>query len=86
MVKGSRRCYSCGLIDDESYMIRKDVYLETGKSKSTVTWMTWVAAVFSKKARNAILRSVLNTSQRTYYRKRTLWFCCNECVDKYYKK
>ena len=59
-------------------MIRKEVYVETGKSKATVSNDTyWAMAFGDKAATRAVKRALTNSSERTYTRKKTVWACKN---------
>ena len=74
----NRTCDKCGARKPQPDMIRKEVYVETGKSKATVTNDTyWWMAFGDKAASRAVKRALANSGERTYTRKKTVWSCRN---------
>lgn len=74
----NRTCDKCGARKQQPDMIRKEVYVETGKSKATVSNDTyWAMAFGDKAASRAVKRALTNSSERTYTRKKTVWTCKN---------
>lgn len=74
----NRTCDKCGARKPQPDMIRKEVYVETGKSKTTVTNDTyWGMAGGDKAAARAAKRALYNSGERTYTRKKTVWSCKN---------
>lgn len=71
-----RTCHCCGIRKPQPQMNLKEIYVETGKSKGTVSDATWVGAILgNKQSVNSVNRWLFNTSQRTYMRKRQVWLC-----------
>ena len=74
----NRTCDKCGARKQQPDMIRKEVYVETGKSKATVSNDTyWAMAFGDKGAARAVKRALTNSNERTYTRKKTVWSCKN---------
>lgn len=74
----NRTCDSCGARRPQPEMVRKEVYVETGKSKTTVSNDTyWGMAGGDKAAARAAKRALYNSGERTYTRKKTIWVCRN---------
>ncbi len=71
-----RSCHCCGVRKPQPEMTQKEIYVETGKSQSSISKATALGAFFGdKKSVSAINRWALNTNQRTYKRKNKLWLC-----------
>jgi ribosomal protein L12E/L44/L45/RPP1/RPP2 len=65
-------------VDD---MQKFEIEVETGKSQSGISIMTFIGALVGNKASiNAIKRKFFNSSQRNYYRKKTIWIS-NEHIE-----
>ena len=76
-----KTCDKCGIKLPQPEMIKRDVIVETGKSKTTVTGATFIGAALGDKASvRAINRHNFNSGERTYTRKQTKWFCY-ECAN-----
>ena len=74
----NRTCDKCGARKPQPDMVRKEVYVETGKSKTTVSNDTyWGMAGGDKAAGRAAKRALYNSGERTYSRKKTVWSCKN---------
>ena len=72
----NRTCHFCGLRAPQPEMRRTEIYAESGRSKSSVSGGTIIgAALGNKSATRSITRSIFNTGQRTYLRKREVWIC-----------
>lgn len=72
----NRTCHFCGLRAPQPEMHRSEVYVESGRSRSSVSGGTIIgAALGNKGAARSIARSLFNTGQRTYLRKREVWVC-----------
>ena len=74
----NRTCDTCGARRPQPDMIRKEVYVETGKSRATISSSTWFGVAGSDKASlRAVKRAMYNNGERTYTRKKTIWVCRN---------
>lgn len=74
----NRTCNKCGARKSQPDMICKEVYVEIGKSKATVSNDTyWWMAFGDKAASRAVKRALANSGERTYTRKKTVWSCKN---------
>lgn len=72
----TRTCHFCGLKAPQPDMNRAEIYVETGRSKSSVSGGTLIgAALGHKSSMRSVSRSVFNTGQRTYMRKKQIWVC-----------
>jgi hypothetical protein len=78
-----RTCQSCGVRKPQPEMIQKAIYEETGKSQSTVSKETFVGALLNDtRSKAALNRWAMNTSQRTYMKKKKIWMC-SDCEKTY---
>lgn len=79
----NRTCHFCGLRAPQPEMRRAEIYVESGRSRSSVSGGTIIGAALGHKgATRSIARSLFNTGQRTYLRKREVWVCDGaECAD-----
>lgn len=78
-----RTCYFCGVQAPQPEMTRQTIFVETGKSKASLSGATIIgAAAGSRAARNSVVRTLFNTGGRTYFRQREVW-CCDDptCVE-----
>ena len=76
----NRTCCSCGIRKPQPEMIKKEVEVEVGKSVADIDGSTWLGVAAGDAAsKRAVARSVFNSSQRTYTRKQTKWFC-HDCA------
>ncbi len=74
----NRTCDSCGARRPQPEMVRKEVYVETGKSNATISTNTWIGVMGGDKASGrAVKRAMYNNGERTYTRKKTIWVCRN---------
>jgi hypothetical protein len=72
----NRTCHFCGLRAPQPEMRRAEIFAESGRSRSSVSGGTIIgAALGNKSATRSITRSIFNTGQRTYLRKREVWIC-----------
>lgn len=72
----NRTCHNCGIRKPQPDMRRKDIYVETGRSRSGVSKGTVLASMLGdKKAEKKVYNSIWNLNQRTYQRKKTVWVC-----------
>lgn len=73
-----RTCHFCGVQAPQPEMTRQTIFVETGQSKTSLSGATIIgAAAGSRSARNSVLRTLFNTSGRTYFRQREVW-CCDD--------
>lgn len=74
----NRTCDKCGARKPQPEMVRKEVYVETGKSTATISTNTWLGVMGGDKASGrAVKRAMFNNGERTYTRKKTVWSCRN---------
>lgn len=74
----NKTCHKCGAKRSQPLMVSKQIYVETGKSQTTITGATFVGAgLGDKAAQRAIARAGFNSGERTYTRKKTVWECKN---------
>lgn len=74
----NKTCHKCGAKRSQPLMVQKEIYVETGKSQTTITGATFFGAgLGDKAAQRAIARAGFNSGQRTYSRKKTVWQCKN---------
>lgn len=72
----NRTCCNCGIRLPQPQMIKKELFVETGKSNTSITGSTFIGLMLGDKAsQRAIDRFNFNSSARTYTRKQTKWFC-----------
>ena len=77
-----RTCHFCGAQGPQPEMTRQTIFVETGKSKASLSGATIIgAAAGSRSARSSVIRTLFNTGGRTYFRQREVW-CCDQstCV------
>lgn len=71
-----RTCHFCGVRAPQPEMIRDEVHVESGQSKSSITGATIIgAAAGSRSAKRAIERTVFGSANRKYVRRREIWRC-----------
>lgn len=74
----NRTCDKCGARRPQPEMVRKEVYVETGKSTATISTNTWIGVMGGDKgSERAVKRALFNNGERTYTRKKTVWSCRN---------
>lgn len=74
-----RTCSRCGIRDIQPKMIRTTIRSEAGRSKRSLTPLTFFGALLSdKKSVAAVKERLFNSNQRTYYSSRDIWLC-EEC-------
>ena len=81
----NRTCSCCGIKRIQPYMVSMKVEVESGKSTSSMSGSTVLGALIGEKSSyRSIIRSIFNTSQRTYTRNVVKWYCqdCAEDVKK----
>lgn len=72
----NRTCSSCGIRKPQPEMHRKEIYVETGNSRTGVSGATVIGfALGNKKSTNSMGSWLFNSGQRTYKRKKTVWVC-----------
>lgn len=72
----NRTCHFCGIRAPQPEMIRQQIYVESGKSKSSITGATILgAAAGSRSAKRALERTVFGAGNRTHLRQREIWRC-----------
>lgn len=72
----NRTCSQCGIRKPQPEMYKKEIYTETGNSKTGVSGATWVGfALGNKKSTRSVGSWLFNSGQRTYRRKKTVWLC-----------
>lgn len=79
----NKTCHKCGAKRSQPLMVSKQIYVESGKSQTTITGATFFGAgLGDKAAQRAIARAGFNSGERTYTRKKTVWECknCNSPV------
>lgn len=83
MTYTNRTCHECGIRKPQPQMVSKEIYVETGKSKTGVSGATFVGSMLGdKKSSNSIGSWLFNSGQRTYKRKRKVWLCSG-CKNKF---
>jgi hypothetical protein len=76
MTYTNRTCSQCGIRKPQPDMYSKEVYTETGNSKTGVSGATWIGFVLGdKKSTKSVGSWFFNSGQRTYRRKKTVWVC-----------
>jgi hypothetical protein len=82
MTYTNRICNCCGIRKPQPQMISKEIYAESGKSKTGVSVATFIGSILGhRKSSNSILSWLFNSGQRTYKRKSKIWLC-PECQHK----
>jgi hypothetical protein len=77
-----KSCHDCGVKDIQPNMIRREIYLPGGTSKSQLDVGTWVgAAAGYKPSIKRVVNVFLVNNKRGYKRKRNVWLC-KECAKK----
>ena len=72
----NKTCASCGIRKPQPEMYQKEVYAETGKSKTGISGATLVGTFFGDKKSGTQVRNwMFNSGQRTYKRKKVVWLC-----------
>lgn len=72
----NRTCYGCGIRKPQPQMYQKEIYVESGHSRSGVSKGTVLASLLGdKKANKQVYNSIWNLNQRTYQRKKSVWVC-----------
>lgn len=76
----NRTCSCCGIRKPQPQMYSRIEYTTTGRSKTSISGATILGAMFEdKRSINSIRSTLFNSGQRTYQRKRTVWYC-GSCV------
>ena len=72
----NKTCVNCGIRKPQPEMYQKEVYTETGKSKTGISGATLVGTFFGDKKSGTQVRNwMFNSGQRTYKRKKVVWLC-----------
>lgn len=72
----NRTCNKCGIRKPQPQMYQREVYVETGKSKTGVSGATWIGVLSGDKKSGSQVRNwMFNNGQRTYKRKKQVWMC-----------
>ena len=76
----NRTCCNCGIRKPQPEMIKKEIEVEVGKSVADIDGSSWLGVAAGDAAsKRAVARATFNSSQRTYTRKQTKWFC-HDCA------
>lgn len=74
----NRTCHTCGARKPQPDMLRREIEVETGKSRATISTATWFGVAAGDKASvRAVKRAGFNNGERTYTRKKIIWVCRN---------
>jgi hypothetical protein len=72
----NKTCTNCGIRKPQPEMYQKEVYVETGKSKTGISGATLFGTFAGDKKSGTQVRNWLfNSGQRTYKRKKVVWLC-----------
>jgi hypothetical protein len=72
----NKTCTNCGIRKPQPEMYQKEVYVETGKSKTGISGATLFGTFAGDKKSGSQVRNWLfNNGQRTYKRKKVVWLC-----------
>lgn len=73
----NRTCCNCGIRKPQPEMYQREVYVETGKSKTGISGATLFGAFVAgdKKSGTQFRNWMFNNGQRTYKRKKQVWMC-----------
>lgn len=75
----TRTCHYCGFRAPQPEMQRREIMVDTGRSRSSMSVATFAgAALGNKAARRSILRSIFNSAARKYQRSKEIWICGRE--------
>jgi uncharacterized protein YecT (DUF1311 family) len=77
-----RTCAKCGLRAPQREMNKRQIRVESGSSKRSLSNReVFFALAGSKSARKSLLRWATLPNQRTHYRKREVWLCADCATD-----
>lgn len=73
----NRTCCKCGIRKPQPQMYQREIYVETGKSKTGISGATLFGAFVAgdKKSGTQFRNWMFNNGQRTYKRKKQVWMC-----------
>lgn len=75
----TRTCHYCGLRAPQPEMQRREIMVDTGRSRSSMSVATFAgAALGNKAARRSILSAIFNSAARKYQRRQEIWACGQE--------
>jgi hypothetical protein len=75
----TRTCHYCGLRKPQPDMQRREIMVDTGRSRSSMSIATFIgAALGNRGSQRSILRTIFNSAGRKYQRRKDIWACGQE--------